>query len=672
MEKAYYYFFTIFYTLVFISIDSIAQTTIFSKRYEITIEDLDTNLQIEKEFYKEIVTLDLKTKLDILYQIESTLDTSSIYIPYLYLKISGVSIDLNMLDNAKVYADKALRIAKEREFKNYMHVAYRKLGSIAFLNKNNAQAIEYFDFCLQTTTKPDKYYLIKYNIASIYTSLGKNDIADNIYQEIVEYIEHNPTMQISKLAVLINIALGKMSNKYSLEQCLSYLEKAETIAKALNNEDLIIKSLYIQYLFELETEGYSIKSIKQVERILNKAKLYNRKILVDRLHLHLAISYTTLNKFNDATYYIDKLIQEEYPAWMNTSIDTLSIKCNLYLGNIDMAYSGIQNHLKYLNTINEKRDSEIYLKWAKKYETEKKNQELKILYQENKIKGLSLKKQKQISILLITLVIIIIGFSVYIITLKNNERRRIGLKNKIIVQQNNELKHANLNKERFFKIISHDLRGPYNALLGYTSLLYKEFETFNKADIKNFIHIIHESTIYNFDLINDLLFWSKTQGGKMTTSVSQVNIKKLLHQITSPYQIIYNKKNISYNSYCSSKNIFIDKDIMSIVIANLFSNAVKFAPINGTVTINQYIIDKTLFFEVIDNGLGFTETDLYLINSNPDIEVDSKTRNIYKENLGIVLCKDLLYFVEGELFVENNKDIGAKVTVKIPYNLTQN
>ncbi|MDA3821564.1 MAG: ATP-binding protein, partial [Bacteroidales bacterium] len=256
--------------------------------------------------------------------------------------------------------------------------------------------------------------------------------------------------------------------------------------------------------------------------------------------------------------------------------------------------------------------------------------------------------------------------------------KEINEKNSILHEQAEELKSqrdaldaTNSVKDKLFSIISHDLRSPFNALLGYIDLIKLKYDSYSDKKMKEMIEIISDSAANFYNLLDNLLSWSRSQRGtlklkpQMTNLVNLINNKiELLH-----FQAI--NKNIQVECECRTEEILLelDSDLMNIVIQNLLTNAIKFTPIGGKIEVNCTIENKHLIAYFRDNGIGMSEEDAEKL-FNPNVHFStSGTENEKGTGLGMTICKDFIALHHGEIWVESELGKGSTFFIKLP--LTQ-
>lgn len=233
-----------------------------------------------------------------------------------------------------------------------------------------------------------------------------------------------------------------------------------------------------------------------------------------------------------------------------------------------------------------------------------------------------------------------------------------------------ELREANQSKDKFFSIIAHDLKSPFQGLLGYSQILANEFDTLSEEEIKVFISSIDELSNSAFKLLQNLLDWSRLQTGKMVFYPEWLNLLVELHPTLTLVKQTAVKKEISL-SYSIDSNLFLtaDKNMLTTVVRNLISNAIKFTKPGGEVRINSRLIDGNVEFSVSDTGIGIRKEDIDKI-FRLDKSISTRgTANEEGTGLGLLLCKEMIQQHKGKIWIESEFGKGTTFYFTIPQNL---
>ena len=238
-----------------------------------------------------------------------------------------------------------------------------------------------------------------------------------------------------------------------------------------------------------------------------------------------------------------------------------------------------------------------------------------------------------------------------------------------IKHKNEQLIQANAEKDKFFSIISHDLRGPFNGFLGLSKILAEDLQNLTQEEIKKMSGGMRNSAINLFQLLENLLEWSRLQRGITSYEAEPFLLMPMIAESMQPVMDLADKKEIEISyEIPAGLEVFADKYMLASTIRNLASNAVKFTTKGGKVTIAAKTIPgHSVEFSVKDTGIGMNPElvdDLFRI----DVKTNRRgTENEPSTGLGLLLCKDFVEKHGGKLWVESEEGKGSTFYFNIPY-----
>lgn len=247
------------------------------------------------------------------------------------------------------------------------------------------------------------------------------------------------------------------------------------------------------------------------------------------------------------------------------------------------------------------------------------------------------------------------------------EKRAIELQKEVIEKQAERLEQSNNAKDKFFSIIAHDLRNPFQAMLGYTEYLHSDIDSFNKKEVKEGLETIKESSKTLLNLTENLLTWANLQTGKLTPSPVEFILHDLIQGNEKLFAQSANQKDITLSTDSDSDiSLFADYNMINTVIRNLISNSIKFTESGGSVSIKTECEDKICRIYISDTGIGMSKTMM-----NGVMNLDSKstrkgTNNETGTGLGLVLCKEMVTMNKGELSISSEEGKGTTFIVELP------
>ncbi len=232
---------------------------------------------------------------------------------------------------------------------------------------------------------------------------------------------------------------------------------------------------------------------------------------------------------------------------------------------------------------------------------------------------------------------------------------------------NAELEELNINKNKLFSIIAHDLKSPFTALLGLSEFLKQNSAELSPDEVANFSSRLHGSLKNVLRLVENLLEWSRVQSDSIEFDPERFDIKALVEDLFSVFTVMAENKNIVLKTSVSSDlYIFADRNMIELVIRNLLSNAIKFTPAGGRVSISSEENEEDIFIIVEDTGIGIKEEhlkELFMIGRKFK---RSGTANERGTGLGLILCKEFIERNNGKCFVESEENKGSIFKFSIP------
>jgi len=234
-------------------------------------------------------------------------------------------------------------------------------------------------------------------------------------------------------------------------------------------------------------------------------------------------------------------------------------------------------------------------------------------------------------------------------------------------QKEMDLMRINMTKDKFLNIISHDLRSPFNTLVGFSELLKNRYYQYNDEKRLNQIELIHEYTQYAYNLLEELLLWSKSQSGNIRYRPENFDVPEMIQRILKEEKIRAETKSVQLSYHGPSElECVTDRNMLSITIRNLVSNAIKFVHPHGSVAVEAAPYQNGIKISVTDNGVGISKEDLAEIWKLDHIYTTKGTNGEKGTGLGLHICKEMVKQQGGEISVTSNPGVETKFTIIIP------
>lgn len=612
----------------------------------------------------------------------------------------------NNSDSALIYYQKALDVFKKLSNLKKQSDCYITIGIIYDIWSEFDQALKFYKRAYVVYEKignKEGMSMALNNIGVVYNIQGLYEKGYIYFQKSLEIEEelNNPggiAYSLNNIG-LINRKMGRFNKSIEFyRRSLNIKEQLKdqegvavtlinlgSVYEAINKEDSALncynKSLRIYLDIENdEGAGFAYNNIGNINKEKGqyntaldyylKALLYRKKINnlsgVASTMNNLADLYLLQKKPNLAKLYLDSCRQMAVDLNLNELLSSLYLNYTDYFRSVGNYDSALCYHIFYTavkdSLLNENLHKQIN-ELQTKYETEKKENQIKIQKADIEAQDAVIQKNK-----LEILILIIAGVFFVIIAVFIYNRYRFKAKtNKILSDKNDELEELIATKNKFFSILSHDLRNPFGTLVSVSGMLKERYNDLDEDEKKQTVQIISKSANMSQDLIENLLQWSMTQTGKISYMPGNIDICALINKEVDLFRVQADKKQLSIDVSCGKDDIaYADRASTETIIRNLLSNAVKFTPDNGHIDINVGYQSKFLYISIKDSGIGINKEDLAKLFR---IDTDHKKIGSSREKgtgLGLILCKELVELNKGEIHAESEPGKGTIFIVSLP------
>lgn len=242
------------------------------------------------------------------------------------------------------------------------------------------------------------------------------------------------------------------------------------------------------------------------------------------------------------------------------------------------------------------------------------------------------------------------------------KERTIALK-----KMNSELKATNVAKDKFFRIIGHDLRNTFSQLIQLSELVKGNFHNLDDKQKNSLLNNIQNSSTQGMKFLDNLLQWAMTQTGDISFSPEKIHLYHFVNEVFEFLNQKIEEKQIKISNLCNKEQIvYADVNMLNTIFINLISNAIKFTNKNGKIEIGSIEKNENIEVYVKDNGVGI-EKDY--INHLFDLSKNYTTIGTHKETgtgLGLMLCKEFINKHKGKIWVESEIQKGSKFVIALP------
>nr|WP_315150061.1 tetratricopeptide repeat protein [uncultured Flavobacterium sp.] len=559
------------------------------------------------------------------------------------------------------YSEIALDLSKKIKWKKGIAVAYNHLGVCYWINKKLVKSID----CFQKSLIYYKELKDQANIADIYNHLGTVYGETNNHKQALHYYNtaYRINTKINNVLQTANDLTGMADIHFKIgnhQKAINYYVIAnQKYAAVLNIFGIGLTSFNIGKIYVIQKK-YS-KALEYYNKALDKFTASKSVYHLGSVYLeigkaHYIFSFDNKrekrNKLNLAIKNLKKAIQF-YSK--NNSFDQVN-ECNIELSK---TYEEIGEYKLALDTYKEYVKLEkTVLNYAKENRlTELKTQrEFEIKNSQIQTQELKIKSDRRKVLLLITISISIAILLTLFLWLYISKRKT----NQLLLEKNQEISNINKQKDKFFSIIAHDLRGPFGGFLGLTELLAEDIDSMNKEDIQ-FAAANMKSSAHNLNrLLDNLLEWSRMEQGLVPFSPKKHNLLKAVKESTATLQNAADKKNIRIETAIDdSSKIYADYHILQSVIRNILANAIKFTPREGNIKIQGKEETNYTIISICDTGIGM---DAKMLENIFQLDVKNNRKGTEDEpssGLGLILCKEFIEKHRGKIWIESEVNKGS-------------
>ena len=231
----------------------------------------------------------------------------------------------------------------------------------------------------------------------------------------------------------------------------------------------------------------------------------------------------------------------------------------------------------------------------------------------------------------------------------------------------NYLKIANATKDKFFSIIAHDLKNPFNSIRGFSELLLTSINNYELDKIKEFVKAIHESSNNAYKLLENLLEWARSQTGKIEFYPEEILLKEILVEVVGLTDNLVKVKDISLNyEVPNGVSVSVDKNMLKVILRNLITNAIKFTEKGGRIVVEANQREDEVIIEVKDTGVGMTKEKVNNLFKIDEIISAKGTNDEKGTGLGLILCKEFVDKHKGKIWARSEIGKGSSFFFTLP------
>ncbi len=644
-------------------------------------------------------------------------DTTRINI---HLKLSGQWM-LRDFNRAMHHARQAVTLADINGHLKKQFMAHRNMGLMLNLSGDYTTAIQEETQALQYALKLND----STNIGLSYSNIGNYYHEMGVYDEAYLYLTRayrllQKARKNTLDSLYMNIALHNISRVFKelgqYQTCEQHLKLSRKVSQQLHDKEG--EAYYFDEMGDLKLRlhqydsalYYLQKAYLEADKLLKESPASTVAELIPKIMAKTARAYLSLRKYDSALLYYDSarlhhertnnrygvadaalgrgmvFIEQNKTAealqHINTALQTaaqfnarlLAVRCHEQLARVYEQKKDYKQALQHYRRYQQQRDSLFSISMQQKlfrnqvrFETEEKDDIIAALTKMEQIRQSELKKQELIRNILVVVVAltIVLLFTVY----RSGQRRRKI--NMLLLQhqeesekRSQELEQLNEVKDKFFSIISHDLRSPINALAGILDLMDKG--AIKPEEMPGAIRELGKRFTHTRTLLNNLLDWSLLQMDKLNLKATRVNLRDAVNEnIDLMYS--FHEKNIQIQNHVPPHAMVqADANTLNLVIRNLLSNAVKFTNEGGEIVVTASESPSEWTVSVQDNGIGMSQEVCRQLFDRTNPYSTRGTANEKGTGLGLILCKEFIGKNGGRIWVQSQEGKGSTFSFTLP------
>jgi len=534
----------------------------------------------------------------------------------------------------------ALAIREELGDSNSIARSYNNIGAVYLQMKDHQLALDYLlkaKIIFEALQDEIHLFSIMNNIGALYIENEEYDIAQQYLTEAYEIAQETQDEDNISIA-LTNLGETALSMGL-LSQSLDYQKKALEISQNLGNKAMMATIYTNLGKTYLETKNYR-QAFEAFHKSLDLSEEVNSLPDLRENYHYLSEYYDIQKDHKQALHY--------YRLYASTKDSINSQEAMI--------------RIKEMESLSQAQALQ---------------QEIELLRKDNEISTLKATRLKN-TIFFLAAVSLMIIFVFVVYYQKNRlKRETTGLleeKNKQLEKanlklQNSEkhLKELNSTKDKFFSIIGHDLRNPLNALLGFSELISGNSRDYTSEEIQRYSKIINEAAKNIHLLIENLLEWSRSQSGNIDYNPERTDLMPMITEIFKVFEIHADKKGVNMVSEIP-EDVFVnaDRNLLSTILRNLISNAVKYTPNGGQVRVFCEQNKSEITISVEDTGIGLSEKqldNLFKLTSNETMPGTSEEKGT---GLGLILCREFVEMHKGKIWATSKPKEGSIFSFTLP------
>lgn len=572
-----------------------------------------------------------------------------------------ISFNHNDPNKSLQYAKKVLEIASksDNELLSYQGhylsgVAYRKLGDLE-------SAIQSFSDAARFAKSNNSLGVLYLTLGDVYSDQGSHETAINYYSKSIEKIQLIDIAS-SRDSLYLGTAYLNLGYEYYRvdiqDSALLNTSRANDLFLSINYQTGVLYSLGNIGLVYAKI-GDHVQGEKNMQQAIDGFREYEDYYAISDFENEIADIYRQRKDYQQALQYaLGSLEVSEEKGLKVQARDAAYKLYEIYMDTKEfgLAIQNLNKYYAFRDSITNSENIQRIADLRTEFEVGQKQAEVDLLTAEKAT-------QRVVRISLIIGLAFVVIFAV--IQYRNNIQKKKT--NSILREQKTKLEELNQTKDRFFSIISHDLRGPVNAFHGVSRMIKFFVQQKQMGQLEELAEDIDQSVDRLSSLLDNLLNWAVQQQGNFPYVPEKLDINYMAEDLVKTFTTMASSKQINLASEVDpDTDAWADRNTTMTIIRNLVSNALKFTPQNGQVKIKAGYDDESILLQVTDNGVGIPAeklNDLFKLQAKKSTWGTDGEKGL---GLGLQLVYDFVTLNKGKIDVESTPDQGTTFSVWLP------
>jgi signal transduction histidine kinase len=574
--------------------------------------------------------------------------------------LSEIAINENDPETKLQICDEIISIAELSENHFFLHQGHLQKGQVFRVQGNYEGALELLLVALNEARIADYPTGIggaHTAIADVYSLVGDHT---NSVQNYLEGIKILSAIPDSSTLAIVMLNLGDeyyLSSEF--DSALYYFDASRNIYEKIQNDPSgKAYSLGNIGLVLAETGNYSEANDYVSEAIETFEELRDHYAISVFLH-YMADILSQQEQTVDALKYAERSLETAKKYGFKSEIRDASLQLSRIHENLNHTEAAFRFHKDYVAYRDSLNNEEVIRQMAdlrRTYEMSQKQAEVDLLE--------SQRENQIISIVALSIILFLSIILAVVILLNARSKSRI---NKMLQDQKRDLEHLNQTKDKFFSIISHDLRGPMHAIHGIAEVIKLLNQNGDREQIDQIANDMDKTTRRLTNLLDNLLAWASGQQGQIPLNPQKIETREMIQELFEMQEYQAKAKQIELiNEIPKDEKIWADKNTILTVFRNLIGNALKYSTAGDRVSVSCTTKNGLRRIAISDQGVGMSTQELKELNHPTSNLSTYGTQGEKGIGLGLRLAKEFVALNQGELHIESKKNIGTTVYVSIP------